>query len=314
MFVPIVFTEGIASEVFKEMALTVTFSLLASLAVALTIVPMLSSKMLNVSSEKEGRNSLLSKIINVWDRAINGLDDIYRVVLKGVLNSRLITIILTIIISGASIATVFFIGTEFIPSTDQGLLTVSIDMGDGILLEETDEVVKKVEEIVDKIPEVEIVFTTVGGSSSNVMSMGTESSSASVDVTLKPLSDRSKSTSEIVEMVRKEVEKIPGADITVRDAGMDMLSMMGSPIAVQIYGDDLNELNKIAYEVKEIIESVEGTRQVETSVSKGRLEAGVYVNRDKASLYGLSTIQVASAISTSLKVRWLPVIELAERN
>ena len=184
VFVPIVFTEGIASEVFKEMALTVTFSLLASLAVALTIVPMLSSKMLNVSSEKEGRNSLLSKIINVWDRAINGLDDIYRVVLKGVLNSRLITIILTIIISGASIATVFFIGTEFIPSTDQGLLTVSIDMGDGILLEETDEVVKKVEEIVDKIPEVEIVFTTVGGSSSNVMSMGTESSSASVDVTL----------------------------------------------------------------------------------------------------------------------------------
>lgn len=301
VFVPIVFTEGIASEVFKEMALTVTFSLLASLAVALTIVPMLSSKMLNVSSEKEGRNSLLSKIINVWDRAINGLDDIYRVVLKGVLNSRLITIILTIIISGASIATVFFIGTEFIPSTDQGLLTVSIDMGDGILLEETDEVVKKVEEIVDKIPEVEIVFTTVGGSSSNVMSMGTESSSASVDVTLKPLSDRSKSTSEIVEMVRKEVEKIPGADITVRDAGMDMLSMMGSPIAVQIYGDDLNELNKIAYEVKEIIESVEGTRQVETSVSKGRLEAGVYVNRDKASLYGLSTIQVASAISTSLQ-------------
>lgn len=143
VFVPIVFTEGIASEVFKEMALTVTFSLLASLAVALTIVPMLSSKMLNVSSEKEGRNSLLSKIINVWDRAINGLDDIYRVVLKGVLNSRLITIILTIIISGASIATVFFIGTEFIPSTDQGLLTVSIDMGDGILLEETDEVVKK---------------------------------------------------------------------------------------------------------------------------------------------------------------------------
>ena len=62
VFVPIVFTEGIASEVFKEMALTVTFSLLASLAVALTIVPMLSSKMLNVSSEKEGRNSLLSKI------------------------------------------------------------------------------------------------------------------------------------------------------------------------------------------------------------------------------------------------------------
>src|SRR5690606_4979215 len=122
--------------------------------------------------------------------------------------------------------------------------TVSIDMGEGVVLEETDEVVKKVEEIIEKIPEVEIVFATVGGSSSNVMSLGTESSSASVDVTLKPLSERSKSTSEIVEMVRKEVAKIPGADITVRNAGMDMLSMMGSAISVQIYGDDLGELAK----------------------------------------------------------------------
>lgn len=300
VFVPIVFTEGLASEIFKEMALTVTFSLLASLAVALTIVPMLSSKMLHISNGK-GKSSFYSKIVDKWDKVINGLDNIYRVALKGVLNSRLITIIVTIVISGASIATLYFVGTEFIPDTDQGLFTVSIDMGEGVVLEETDEVVKKVEEIIEKIPEVEIVFATVGGSSSNVMSLGTESSSASVDVTLKPLSERSKSTSEIVEMVRKEVAKIPGADITVRNAGMDMLSMMGSAISVQIYGDDLGELAKIASEVEEIVESVEGTRQVETSVSKGRLEAGVYVNRDKASMYGLSTIQVASAISTALQ-------------
>ena len=301
VFVPIVFTEGLAAEVFKEMALTVTFSLVASLAVALTIVPMLSSKMLNMSNKKEGKTPVFFKVIDKWDRVINGLDNIYRVALKGVLNSRLITIILTVIISAASIATVYFIGTEFIPGTDQGLFTVSINMGDGVVIEETDEVVKKVEEIIANIPEAEIVFATVGGSSSNVMSLGIESSSASVDVTLAPLSKRSKSTSEIVEMVRNEVEKIPGADITVADAGMDMLAMMGSPIVVQIYGDDLNELSKIADEVKDIVENVEGTRQVESSISKGRLEAGVYVNRDKASLYGLSTMQVASAISTSLQ-------------
>lgn len=301
VFVPIIFTEGLAAEVFKEMALAVTFSLLASLVVALTIVPMLSSKMLRFSDKKEGRKTFLSKIVDKWDTVINGLDSIYRVILKGVLNLRLLTIIITLIVSGASIATIYFVGKEFIPGTDQGLFTVSIDVGDGVLLEETDEIAKKVEEIIADIPEVAIMFTTIGGGSGNVMSMGTQASGASVDATLIPLSQRSKSTSEIVEMVRGEVEKIPGADITVKDAGMDMLAMMGNPIAIQIYGNDLEELNKIAYEVKDIVENIEGTRQVETSVSKGKLEAGVYVDRNKASLYGLSTMQVATAINTSLQ-------------
>lgn len=300
VFVPIIFTDGIAAEVFKEMALTVSFSLLASLVVALTIVPMLSSKMLKTSKVKEGK-TFFSKLIVKWDGVINGLDNIYRVILKGVLNSRLVTIIITLVVSAVCIGTIYFVGVEFIPSTDQGLFTVSIDMGDGVLLEETDEVAKKVEKIIADIPEVAIMFTTIGGDSSDMISMGSSSNSTSINATLVPLSQRSKSTNEIVEMVRSEVEKIPGADITVRDAGMDMLAMMGNPIAVQIYGNDLEELNKIAYEVLDIVESVEGTRQVETSASKGRLEAGVYVDRNKASLYGISTMQVASAISTSLQ-------------
>ncbi|MDQ2085679.1 efflux RND transporter permease subunit [Herbivorax sp. ANBcel31] len=301
VFIPIIFTEGMAAEIFKEMALAVTFSLLASLAVALTIVPMLSSKMLRISNRVENGEKLIYKIVNKWDGVINGIDNVYRKVLKGVLRLRLLTLVIAFIVFSLSMVSIYFAGVEFIPGTDQGLFSVSIDKGDGVVLEETDEVSKKVEKIIADIPEVEVMFTTVGGDSSDMMFSGGESHYASIDVTLVPLSQRSRSTNDIVEFVRKEVEGIPGADITVRDAGMDMAAMGGSPVELQIYGDNLDELSQISYEVVNIVEDVEGTREVESSVASGRPEAGVYVNRNRASQYGLSTMQVSSAISTSLQ-------------
>ncbi|TYQ16000.1 UNVERIFIED_CONTAM: HAE1 family hydrophobic/amphiphilic exporter-1 [Acetivibrio alkalicellulosi] len=298
VFVPIIFTDGIAAEIFKEMALTVTFSLLASLAVALTVVPMLSSKMLKISKE-EGKRT--PRILEIWEGIFKGIDNVYRRVLKGALGLRLVTLVVAFVVFALSIISIYVVGIEFIPNTDQGLFSVSVNMGDGVLLEETDNIVIRLENFISEIPEVKMMFSTVGGNSNDMMSSGGQSHRASIDVTLVPLSQRSKSTNEVMELVRREVEGIAGADITVRDAGMNMSAMSGSPVSLRIYGDNLEQLGLLSYEIQDIIKDVEGIREVETSVSRGRPEAGVYVDRSKASLYGLSTMQVANAIRTSLQ-------------
>lgn len=308
VFVPIIFTEGMAAEIFKEMAITVTFSLLASLAVALTIVPMLSSKMLKVA-KKEKSKSLLQRTLDLWEKLFSSIDELYRKVLSVVLNKRLITLLTAALIFAMSGSTIFLgiIGTEFIPATDQGQITVNIELADGVLLDETDKITTRMEEFISGISGVDKMFVTVGGSGSGLVASASESNKSSINVTLVPRSERTINTDEVVEMIRKEAQGISGANIKVRSLSMSMGGgggggmMGGTPISVEIYGDDLEQLKDIALKAQEIIREVEGTRQVETSIAKGRPEAQVYVNRDKASLYGLSTMQVASTIRSTLQ-------------
>ncbi|MFZ5987791.1 MAG: efflux RND transporter permease subunit [Bacillota bacterium] len=310
VFVPIIFTEGIAAEIFKEMAITVTFSLLASLAVALTIVPMLSSKMLKVSKGEKSRKNVLDSLLDLWERFFKSIDELYRRILRVVLNKRLVTLLIAgviFVLSGTSVL-MGLIGVEFISATDQGQFIVDIKLADGILLEETNKITSRVEEFISKIPEVDKMFVTVGGNGNRMITTGTESHTATVNVTLVSRSERKRSTGEIVEIVRKEVEKIPGADINVRNLSMSLGGggggsglAGGDPVSIEISGDDLEQLKAIALEVEKVVKEVEGTRQIETSIAKGRPEAKVYVDRDKASIYGLSTMQVASTIRTSLQ-------------
>jgi HAE1 family hydrophobic/amphiphilic exporter-1 len=305
VFVPIVFTQGLASQIFKQMALTVTFSLLASLGVALTIVPMLSSRMLKVSRGEKKTKNFLDKIFDSWERFFDKVDEFYRKALKSSLKHRVVTLgtaFLVLVISIVFIA-VGAIGIEFIPPTDQGQFTVSIELEDGALIEETGAVAQRLESFIHNIKEVDRMFVSVGGDANDTFSLGAQSNTASINVTLVPLSERKRSTSEIVEAVRKEAEGVAGADINVNDISIAMTGGMfgGSAISVEIHGDDLEQLNTLANEVQGIVSTVEGARQVESSVAKGRPEARIYVDRNKASVYGLSTMQVATALRTALQ-------------
>ena len=303
VFLPIAFAEGIAAQMFKELALVITFALLASLAVALTVIPTLSSRFLtNTKVAIRSDNKSKRGILAWWESIFNKVNSDYGKILVYVLHHRFITSVAVVAIFVGSLATIPIVGAEYFPTMDQGQFTVDIELPQGSLLEKTNEITLLVEKTLKTLPEMEKYFTSVGGASSGMSSLtGSQSNICTISATLKSLKERKRSTAEIVDELRKKFNNIPGADITVTETSSSMTgSSSSSAISVQINGTDLNVLKELANKVVEVVKKVDGTRQVESSIAKGKPEAEIVVDRDKASFFGLGTYQVASIVRNSI--------------
>lgn len=290
VFLPIVFMGGMAAELFQELALTVTFSLLASLIVSLTLIPVMSSKILKVNEkekQKMHKKDILDKI-----------KDKYKTTLVWSLDHRKLLIFLSIVVFIGSIALYPFIGAEFIPSMDQGQFTISVEMPKGTNLEETNRVTTLVEEKVLALPEVDSLLVNIG-SAGDVM--GSSSSDvSSLIVLLKRPSERKKTTNEVMEELRRDI-LIPDTEISMAAADMMGAGIMGgSPISIKVSGDDLAVLEEMAVKVKEQLAEVEGVREIEDSISEGRPELQIRINRSLAAKFGLRSAQIGSAVKTAI--------------
>ena len=293
VFLPIVFVQGITAEIFKQLALTVTFSLLASLVIALTLVPMLSSKFL--SSEKvEKRNKTMDRIRSV-----------YRNILNWSLLHRKSVVILTLAAFSISLLSAFSMGTEFFPSSDQGEINISIKLPRGSRYDETVKAVQQVEGLVSNIEEVDTIASSVGGSQSGMRLMRSSADSGNIDIVLKPLEKRNRSSSEVGEEIRSKVKNIAGARIQVSSESNMMGGRMGgasaAPISIEIRGDELDTLQRVSEDVRKIVEDANGTREVSTSIEVGAPELRVSLNREKAAQYGINTAMISSAVQNSLQ-------------
>ncbi|MCT4507685.1 MAG: efflux RND transporter permease subunit [Tepidibacter sp.] len=298
VFLPIVFVKGFTAIVFKQLSFAVVFSLLASLIVAITVVPMLASKILKVSEPKTKEFKLIEKILNVFTEAIEKMSRAYGKLLDYVLHHRKTTVFIAILIFVSSIALVGAVGGEFFPAEDEGSFNVKIETPFGTTLEESDKVVKEVEKIVENIPEKDKIFSTVGGSSGF---SNTASNSSNVNVVLVNQKERKRSTAEIVNEVRKEVESIPGAKIKVSEAS----SMGGgggssAAIGIQIKGDDLETLRSVGSDIEGILKKIPGTAEVTSDMEDGNPEARVVINREVASFYKVTASDVANTIKSSI--------------
>lgn len=302
VFLPIVFIEGMTAQIFKELALTVTFSLMASLVVSYTLIPLLSSRYLKIANEGQPYQSEqgFKRIIRGWTNGLEKVLAIYHSLLRWVLEHRKFTLFVTIGVFAFSLCLIPRIGIEFYPAADQGQFTVDIELPQGSFLEDTDTITRRVEEIIFEIPELEKVFVQVGSSGSMGPSSSSETQAASLSVTLKPVTKRDRKTATIVDEVRQKVAAIAGAKIEVSEVTQSMGRSGGSPVEVQIYGDDFEVLKELSMKVKESIVTVEGIREAESSIEDGRPEAQIVVNRDKAAEYGLGSSEVAALLTTAI--------------
>lgn len=304
VFLPMAFVErGIASELFGPMAITVSFSLLASLLVALTLVPMLASRFLGQVAERGA-----AEASNLWDSLKNGawltrLDNFYRRVLGWCLSHRRRTVGIVAAIFIASLFLIPLIGTELIPVTDQGQVMINVEMPKGAQLAETERVVTAIEKIIGAIPERDVVYSTVGSGHESAMFGGQGASdTASITLMLVPLSERSRSQDEVAAAIREKVADIPGARITVASGAMaGAAGFMGAPVQLSIRGDDLETLGNLAAEAKARISDVPGLYDIETGLEEGRPQVEVVVDRPRAAQYGLSVAQIASAARTAVQ-------------
>lgn len=299
VFLPIVFVEGLASQLFKPMALTVSFSVGASLAVALTLVPLLSSRFLKLSEPKE--TTLAGRIYGISEKWLDRLYARYRKMLQWSLGHRRWVIIGVVALFIASMVSFPLVGAEFMPTMDEGYVKVQVDLPNGTNLDETDRYITAVEKLAEKIPEVRNIYSNVGFTGSE--SMGGESSSdrGQVYFELSEKGERSRSSEAVAEEIRGLVKGMPGADITVSATGPASEGQgTGSAIQIDIKGDDLDTLKRLSDETAEIVRQVPGTTQVTTSLAEGLPEISVRVNRDKAAQYGLGGAEVASTLRTAI--------------
>ncbi len=292
VFLPIVFVEGMTATIFKELALTVSFSLLMSLLVSLTLIPMLSSRTLG--KRKDKKENKVSKFFQK-------VQDFYGKILKWALSHRAWAIGLTAIIFIGAITPLFLIGGEFFPPIDEGMFMVNVNLPQGTDFGEMNHVLTKVEKELSKIAEVDTVFSTIGvGALVSTTSSGSSSNRGNVVVVLKPLEERERETFQVAEEARKLGIDIPGAEISV-DASSDLMAGLGGDaVNIAIKGEELDVLQEVGEDFKEIVESVEGTREVKHQYEEGMPEIKILIDRDILSQFGLTTFQVANTVRSNI--------------
>jgi len=302
VFLPMVFVEGLASIVFSPMAMTISFAILCSLFVALTIIPLMSSRILTDQSMQRTRtgSGRIFDIMQGFGNWIDNLGERYKVLLQACLNHRRRVIIIVTLLMVASCAAIPLVGAEFLPTTDSGEISVSIETDKGSSLDDTDEIVRQVEARILDIPEVETVFTSVGSTGTMLMSMGGGSNNSTLYVKLCPKNERQRGVEIVAEEIRQKLAGLAGTKVAV--SVMDATSSFGSssPVVVRISGDDLDVLKELSTEVADIVRSTPGTREVTSSLTDGNPEMQIRIDRDRAAAYGLTPMQVAGEIKSAM--------------
>lgn len=302
VFLPIVFVEGLAAQLFGPLALTVVFSHIAALVASITLVPMMSSKLLK-EPPREVEYYLESKKktpMVLFQKAFYRVSQGYGRLINWALSHRKTVILATVAAMVVAIGLFVspLVGKEFISTFDQGDVSISIELPSGSKLEETEQVVQKVESFVNKVPERDIVYTTVGRSGGPAVIQVETTHLATVQLKLVAKDKRTRSTEQVVEELRGKVKDIPGADITVNITDTSG-APGGSAIDIAVRGDDMNVLSDISETIKNIVKEVDGTRNVVSSLEKGTEQFQLKVDSNLAAQYGVTTNQVLSAVRTA---------------
>lgn len=289
VFLPIVFTTGLTKQLFVDMGLTIGYSLVASLIVAVTFVPMMSAGVLNKVTQKDSK-------------VINKLQTLYRKVMTRLLNRKIIVVAVTLALFAGSIFGAMNIGSSLMPSMDSTQMTMTIKMPQGSSMEETasmtDTVMKKVKEIKD----VDSVAGMISSGSSGISSMTSGGSSnedqSSMYVLLK---EKKKHTNkEIKKEILKKTKKFD-CEVEVQESSMDMSALGGSGISVQIKGNDLNKLRSIGKDIAQIVEDTKGTHNISNGSEETTPDLHVVVDKKKAVKNGLTVATIYQQLSEKLK-------------
>lgn len=301
VFLPIIFTEGISSIIFKPLALTVGFAVFCSLLVALTVVPLMSSRMLtDRSMTRKNEGGRIYRLTEGFGNWLDNLGERYKKIVAWTLGHRKTVIISVTALMLLSCAGIPLVGAEFMSSMDSGEISISLEMDRGTTIEHTSEVIDQMEKILTGIPEVTTIFTSIGSSGNMAMSNSVQGDKAAITVKLVPKDDRDKSVEVVTDEIRQKMANIPGAKIKVSVASTFSMGSSTSDIAIQIKGDDLDVLRDISKQVSEVVRKVPGTREVASSLADGTPEMQIKVDRQRAATYGLSPMQVSSAIRNAM--------------
>ena len=291
VFLPIVFTEGITRQLFVDLGLTLAYSLLASLMIALTVVPALASGMLvRVKPQKE--SALLGRLLPAYEKSI-----------ALALRFKPVVLLLAVALLVTSAMAAFAKGTAFMPEMDSTQISMTVTLPEKTPLAETAEVT---DEVVARLMEMEEVVDVGAMASSSSMGMLTGGGNTATNATSIYIAlgeDKERDNIEIaagIEEMLADIAEEKQAEISIETSDMDMSALGGSGINIQVRGRELDTIQTIAKEVAEIVEGVEGTQEVSDGLEDATGEMRILVDRDKAIEHGLTVAQVFQQIQSKL--------------
>ena len=300
VFLPLIFVRGMSGIMFKQLSYVVTFSLGCALAVALTLVPMLSSRVrAPVIVETEDGNARGGKIFQVTGRFFAWLENNYINLLHFSLNHRVLILATALLALLASLFLIPLVGVELMPATDESEVRVYAEMAVGTRLDLVDQSFQKIEAIVKReVPEIKNTVSRIGGSTWRARGSNT----GEMRIALTPVKKRTRSSDEIAADLREKIIFIPGVKIRTRAGQGLFLLRIGTggdeKIQVEVRGHDLETSDALARRVEEIIGNVDGITDTRISRETGTPEELIVVDRQKAADMKLTVSRIANMLQT----------------
>ena len=294
VFLPIIFIQGITRQLFTDMALTIAYSLLASLLVALTLVPAMSQGMLRKT--KPVRHGLFNRFLKGYEKSA-----------RFALKYKFVPLLVSVILLVVSVVFVVQKGFAFMPESEGESISVNVEMPEDATFDDTTKVADEILKQADTIKDIETVGVMVGGNMGSMLGMGSSGGQGSGESTtvmmyVLPKKNASMSNGKIAKALE---EKCGGLNAKVTASAessmMSMSSMGASGITLKLYGEDLDQLYTQATEIGKLIEAVDGVAEVDNGVEDTTPEIRVTVDKTKAMLKGLTVAQVYMDISAAIK-------------
>jgi len=292
---PFLFIGGLTGLLFRELIFTISAAILASMVIALTLVPTLAAK---VTTTKE------SRVRKVIDRNMVRLQDVYAHAVTWVLRFPLVLPVLFIAALFYAFPTIFNGKEEFLPKLDDGLITVKISGDQGVTLDEMDSNVRLIEDLLMLQPETDTVFTLSGG----FIFGRTERESPSeamITVQLVPLSQRPVSSQEWIKNVKKQIAKKQLAGIKIRMYQRGIRGIRTSrgddDISLRIQGPDMGVLEKLAFDITDKLSEIDGLTNLSHSFEEQNFELSIDIDRERASALGFDVEDITDAVQVALE-------------
>ncbi len=291
VFLPIVFTEGITRQLFVDMGLTIGYSLLASLIVALTVVPAMASKTMRTAKPQK-ESKFFCAMMKVYEKILAW-------------SLRFKPVVILIVIASLVLSAMGAIakGTAFMPEMDSTQMTLTLTLPKDTPLSDTaavsDEIVKKllmVEEVTD-------VGAMASSSSASMLTGGGDAATNSTTVYITLSEEKERDNKEIaaeIDTMLADIKENKQAEINIQTSNMDMSALGGSGISIQVEGREIDTLQKIAKEVATIVASVEGTKDVSDGLEDSTGELRIIIDRNKAIEHGLTVAEIFGQIQPKL--------------
>jgi hydrophobic/amphiphilic exporter-1 (mainly G- bacteria), HAE1 family len=297
VFFPIVFVEGIAGQLFKDMALTVTYSLLASLVVSLTVVPMLAGAMRRENS-REFLTPVLKFVFKPVDKVYNRIFEAYKNFQETSFKRRRLIFVVVLVVFLGSLLLTRFMGQELIPVISQGEFLVNVEFPPGTSLRENAAIVSDISEVLKRNPEVDSVYELIGKGSRGGISFQEEMENLS-EFTIRLNSGiLGKEEDRIMDRVRKELETFPTAQIKVYKP---RLFSFKAPLEVVVSGNDLDRIKAISDELLAKVKAIPGLIDLKSSMEEGYPEIQIVFDRAVLASQNMTINQVGSQLRNKIE-------------